>query len=987
MERVNKLIFETEYRSSGDVSQSVQKIESLQKAVQAAQGDTLKLVEAENKLKNASLEAGKAVETQTIKQTEFQRTLQNVAKTMGDVSQVNKLKQVFGESTKDIAGAEIALKKFDQAARSAKSVDELTRSVEEFLNELPDDIKADAIKKLDKEFDNLDKTIENPRRRLRELKLLIATTDDPVLLRRYNEEAGELTDRLGDNQDLINALASDTFFTDSLVESAQVAVAGFTAFQGALSLVTDDQEELARAAQKAQGALALLQGTQTLLNEFKKQDNILTRAQIIGQQIYTKAVGESTGAQKAFRVALLATGIGALIVAVGLLAANWDKVTAAISGVSKSQQRYNDIQKKVNEDTAQESANIQVQLRLLRDENTTKEERVRIINDLKEQYPAYLSGINAETASYEDLEKALNKVNKAILLKSQLNVVQEELSEAVKRLREIETEGVNATTNVFDAIASVVINRNKVFTEGITGVFDAADEVLELKFQKQKKDATDNVNSLLDEITKITQELDFLGGDPTRENKEAAKKKVERLVLGGSIEFFEAEVAKIREKLTRGTVANSAEFFSLIPALKKAEKDLENARKALGEAKPIEVFTEGSLNNLRQQASALEAVINNLPAGPELNEKAAQLRDLQAKIKTLQDIIAGPQQVQDKRNRFLDLINEEERYLLESLSIQEANELKKLEVQRRFQEIRIRQLRENGATEQEIQAAENELDLIDQRIEATQKKIAEENKKIVLQLIDGFNQVLSAALQATQQIIGIKQQENDQLIQLQQERVNRASEIADEGNAEILEAEQERLRNLEDERRRFARIQIEIATAQLVAESSLAIARAAAEGGPLAAFTIASTLIALGAGFASARAQANAIGSSSASSFRKGGVYEGGYTGAGDPNSESRALGVRPYTYHKNEHIMPSEVVNIGQNKSLLERIRIERIDMAKYFNRQSPTVVVNNDNEKVVKAIERIPSVRFDINRNGLIRIVEESTKIENKRRFIKGK
>jgi len=327
MERINKLIFETEYRSSGDVSASTQKIEQLQKAVQAAQGDTLKLVEAENKLKNASLEAGKAVETQTTKQTELQRTLQGVAKTMGDVSQVNKLKQVFAESSQGITGAEAALKKFDAAARSAKSIDELAKSMEEFMNELPDDIRTDAIKKLDKEFDNLDQKIENPRRRLKELKLLIATTDDPVLLRRYNEEAGELTDRLGDNQDLINALASDTFFTDSLVESAQVAVAGFTAFQGALSLVTDDQEELARAAQKAQGALALLQGTQTLLNEFKKQDNILTRGQIIAQQLYTKAVGESTGAQRAFRVALLATGIGALIAGVALLAANWDKVS------------------------------------------------------------------------------------------------------------------------------------------------------------------------------------------------------------------------------------------------------------------------------------------------------------------------------------------------------------------------------------------------------------------------------------------------------------------------------------------------------------------------------------------------------------------------------------------------------------------------------------------------------------------------------------
>ena len=981
MERVNKLIFETEYRSSGDVSASVQKIESLQKAVQGAQGDTLKLVEAENKLKNASLEAGKAVETQTTKQTEFQRTLQNVAKTMGDVSQVNKLKQVFGESTKDIAGAEIALKKFDQAARSAKSVDELTRSVEEFLNELPDDIKADAIKKLDKEFDNLDKKIENPRRRLRELKLLIATTDDPVLLRRYNEEAGELTDRLGDNQDLINALASDTFFTDSLVESAQVAVAGFTAFQGALSLVTDDQEELARAAQKAQGALALLQGTQTLLNELKKQDNILTRAQIIGQQLYAAAVGNATGAQKAFRIALLATGIGAVIVGVGLLAANWDKLFSNTKKTNEEQERSARIFKEANAELAKETASIEVAKARLRDENITRREKSQIIKDLKTQYPGYLKDIDAEKSSYQDIETALNKVNQALFIKFQIQASEKELIRLFEDRNALE-RGYN---NVLQQQKQEIDEVNKL--QDIST--EKRNEILKSVQNNSAANAAQagirgidaQIKSLIDNIVQSNNELLKLGGDA----KDAGDKQIE--VLKGSIEFYEKELAKISDKITKSVVLNSEEFFALKPLFDAAKKQVEEARKALGEPTDAEIFTQGSLNALRKQAQDLQKIIDNLPEGKELEDRSAQLRAVEANIKLLQDIIAGPQQVQDKRNRFLDLINEEERYLLESLSIQEANELKKLEVQRRFQEIRIRQLRENGATEQEIQAAENELDLIDQRIEATQKKIAEENKKIVLQLIDGFNQVLSAALQATQQIIGIKQQENDQLIQLQQERVNRASEIADEGNAEILEAEQERLRNLEDERRRFARIQIEIATAQLVAESSLAIARAAAEGGPLAAFTIASTLIALGAGFASARAQANAIGSSSASSFRKGGVYEGGYTGAGDPNSESRALGVRPYTYHKNEHIMPSEVVNIGQNKSLLERIRIERIDMAKYFNRQSPTVVVNNDNEKVVKAIERIPSVRFDINRNGLIRIVEESTKIENKRRFIKGK
>ena len=324
-ERISKLILETEFKATGDLAPSVQKIQELQAATKSAQTQTLGLVEAEKKLEQAASLAGQEVSTQTKKQTEFNKTIQGASTALKEISQTNSLKKAFEGGT-EIANVNKLLNEFKKSAQSAKSVEELERAVQGLIEALPEDLAGNAIEMIGKEAENADKKLIKPTQRLRELKRLMLTETDPALLKAYSQEAGLLQDEIGDTSDLIRSLASDTFFTDTIVEGAQVAVGAFTAFQGALSLVTEDQEELARAAQKAQGALALLQGTQAILNDLKKSDNIITRSQIAAQKIYTAAVGESVGAQKAFRVALLATGIGALVVAIGLLAANWDKV-------------------------------------------------------------------------------------------------------------------------------------------------------------------------------------------------------------------------------------------------------------------------------------------------------------------------------------------------------------------------------------------------------------------------------------------------------------------------------------------------------------------------------------------------------------------------------------------------------------------------------------------------------------------------------------
>lgn len=54
--------------------------------------------------------------------------------------------------------------------------------------------------------------------------------------------------------------------------------------------------------------------------------------------------------------------------------------------------------------------------------------------------------------------------------------------------------------------------------------------------------------------------------------------------------------------------------------------------------------------------------------------------------------------------------------------------------------------------------------------------------------------------------------------------------------------------------------------------------------------------------------------------------YEGGYTGEGNPRSESKALGTKDYVYHKDEYVVPSKVLNDPQGAKLvmaLENMRV----------------------------------------------------------------
>lgn len=151
------------------------------------------------------------------------------------------------------------------------------------------------------------------------------------------KKAGQLQDAIGDVNQRVKNLASDTGKLDGFIDIATGITGGFAAAQGAMALFGDENEEVQKQLVKIQGAVALLNGVQQVANTLNKDSAAMTQLQSVRLKIltfvqtrYTAAVGTTTGAMKLLRIAGAALGIGLIVTALGLLIANFDKVKKAV---------------------------------------------------------------------------------------------------------------------------------------------------------------------------------------------------------------------------------------------------------------------------------------------------------------------------------------------------------------------------------------------------------------------------------------------------------------------------------------------------------------------------------------------------------------------------------------------------------------------------------------------------------------------------------
>ncbi len=109
---------------------------------------------------------------------------------------------------------------------------------------------------------------------------------------------------------------------------------------------------------------------------------------------------------KGLRGALLATGIGAAVVAIGLLTKNWDKVKMAIAGTTAEQKKFNETQAEANVAANEASKSLRSLRDVVLDETASQSARNQALADLSET----VTELNGVTLDQED---ALKKVTEA----------------------------------------------------------------------------------------------------------------------------------------------------------------------------------------------------------------------------------------------------------------------------------------------------------------------------------------------------------------------------------------------------------------------------------------------------------------------------------------------------------------------------------------------------------------------------------------------
>lgn len=172
------------------------------------------------------------------------------------------------------------------------------------------------------------------------------------------QNAAGLKDQIGDLKAQTIALSSDFKGLDTAMAGIEVGASAFMGVQSAMALAGVENEKLTQTMVKLQAVQGLVNSVTTIANKLNSdsilgiqlrtaweklknssfvQGTVATTAQTtaIGAQTgatiaSATATATATGGMKLFRLALISTGIGALVIGLGLLIANFDKVSAFV---------------------------------------------------------------------------------------------------------------------------------------------------------------------------------------------------------------------------------------------------------------------------------------------------------------------------------------------------------------------------------------------------------------------------------------------------------------------------------------------------------------------------------------------------------------------------------------------------------------------------------------------------------------------------------
>jgi tape measure domain-containing protein len=347
---------------------------------------------------------------------------------------------------------------------------------------------------------------------------------------------------------------------------------------------------------------------------------------------------------------------------------------------------------KLSEATAQEIGSLEELSQQIRETSVGSAERVRLVKELQEQYPAYLGNLNAETVSNQDLSKAIDSVTESLvnrlIVQEQDEKIAEQAKNTAKRRKEaieeerklrlalIEVEKQNEAARRRDAkqnsgeFKGDLVPSLKNELEGLP-LNTQAEQVIALT--NKGNSGLARTNSAYLQLVKTFQDYTFvqtlLAGQQQKANELTNERREILKALGIEEKKQITSTSEAQAKATQGFIDK---LEAQKAALQKQKKELPGSFMDAGYRASINDFNTqiaeidrqlDILNNKKDKAgdsrenklkAALEAVLREQQTYRELAEKAAVDAATDARAASERQLTADLNALEDAKKKLVD---------------------------------------------------------------------------------------------------------------------------------------------------------------------------------------------------------------------------------------------------------------------------------------------------------------------------------------------
>ena len=450
--------------------------------------------------------------------------------------------------------------------KAIKNIGDLEDEIERLSNELK------GAEFGSKQFKELSQELIKAQKELKNTELSLEALDSEQVA----SEFGSVVGAVGDMTGAMVLLGGTGGAVEETAENIEKAIGISMAFKGAIEGVSSGMKLFNNIVK-----------TNTML---QKANNTVTLLASAVMKTFTGSVNTTSVAFKGLRTAMISTGIGALVVGIGVLIANFDKLKDAISGINQAQRDRLDASNKAVENAEYEYELFKLQENSLRLQGKTDEQ----IQKMKLRYLRNI--LNAKMQELK-IEKETNRVQleaeqrNAQIAKTVVEIITWVVGWAPRLINMAIEEAATAVFSLFDLILEHPVAKMVLGDQG-----SFADRLLK-SFKENFKPST-VLEEFIDEAEDWAVSLIF---DP-KATEEAAKDNLKELKKG---------IAQIE-----------SEMDGLMLSLQKSKE--ENSKLAKG----ITASTIDSNNKMVENTKSTLSVLRNVWAEHYKDQREQREKDL-----------------------------------------------------------------------------------------------------------------------------------------------------------------------------------------------------------------------------------------------------------------------------------------------------------------------------------------------------------------------